>query len=42
MQAREASGLHVGANLQVIPASPNIRDGNRLEFTEPGQWIAQA
>lgn len=37
--SRKASGLHCAANLQVIPAVMNMRKGNRMALTEPGEWI---
>jgi hypothetical protein len=42
LQARLASGLHCGANLQVIPAVLNTRKLNRMILTEPHQWLASA
>ena len=39
LQCRKASGLHVGANLQVIPAALNREKGNRLALFVPGDWI---
>lgn len=40
MQGKLVSGLHVWNNAQVIPASLNKGKGNRLIYTEPGEWIA--
>jgi hypothetical protein len=40
LRAREACGLHVAANLQVIPASINQAKRNRLVLTRPGEWIS--
>lgn len=34
------SGLHVGLNLQVIPAHINMRKGNRVMLTEPLEWLS--
>lgn len=39
LQAREACGLHCAANLQVIPAALNRAKGNRMNLTEPGEWL---
>lgn len=39
MQARDASGLHCGQNLQVIPASINISKGRKMIYTEPFEWM---
>lgn len=39
LQAREACGLHIGVNLQVIPQTLNARKKNRMIFTRPGEWI---
>ncbi|QJB21980.1 glycolate dehydrogenase [Xanthomonas phage FoX5] len=35
-------GLHCATNIQVIPARLNLRKGNRLWLTQPGEWIAHA
>lgn len=37
--ARRASGLHCATNLQVIPRTLNAQKCNKLELTEPGEWI---
>lgn len=37
--AKEACGLHVAANLAVIPASVNMRKQNKFIFTTPGSWL---
>ena len=39
LQARSCRGLHVWNNLQVIPAAMNIAKGNKMIFTNPGEWI---
>lgn len=39
LRAKLACGLHVGANLQVIPAWVNLAKKNRLVLTVPGDWI---
>lgn len=39
LQARKACGLHCASNLQVIPATLNMRKSNKMMFTEPGEWI---
>lgn len=39
IKAKLVCGLHTWSNLQVIPAILNKRKGNRLELTEPGEWI---
>lgn len=36
---KTACGLHTWANLQVIPHDMNLRKFNRLELTQPGEWI---
>jgi hypothetical protein len=40
LRAKSACGLHVWNNLQVIPATLNIKKRNRLIMTEPFEWIA--
>lgn len=40
LRAKNASGLHCAANLQVIPSAINTRKGNRMWLTQPGEWIA--
>lgn len=42
MRGRDASGLHVANNCQVIPAVLNIRKSNSMIFTEPGEWVLHA
>lgn len=37
--AENACGLHVGINLQVIPASMNMSKKNRMIYVEPGDWL---
>jgi hypothetical protein len=39
LRAETVSGLHVGNNIAVIPASLNIAKGNRLIYTETGDWL---
>lgn len=39
LQGRTVCGLHVAANMQVIPASMNTAKGNKLQLTEPGEWL---
>lgn len=39
LQAKEACGLHVGINLQVIPAVMNMQKKNKMRLTEPGEWL---
>lgn len=39
LQAREACGLHCATNLQVIPAAVNIAKKNKMNLTEPGEWV---
>ncbi len=41
LQARRATGLHCAANIQVIPSTMNRRKHNRMQLTQPGEWIAQ-
>lgn len=40
LQARKASGLHCGHNLQVIPGGINLRKGNKLWLDLPDEWLA--
>lgn len=42
LQAREACGLHVGANIQVIPAAMNIKKRNSMSLIAPGEWLRYA
>jgi hypothetical protein len=39
LRAVEACGLHVGLNLQVIPAWMNNSKKNRMMYTQPGDWL---
>lgn len=39
LACKTASGLHVFNNIQVIPARLNKSKGNRLIFTNHGEWI---
>lgn len=39
LSGTSACGLHVGANMQVIPATLNNRKQNRMILTLPGEWI---
>lgn len=39
LQAKNACGLHVAANLQVIPLALNRSKGNKMQLTEPLQWL---
>lgn len=39
LRAKKASGLHCASNLQVIPATLNLKKHNKMIFTEPGEWI---
>jgi hypothetical protein len=39
LAAKSACGLHVAANIQVIPATINRRKMNRMILTEPLQWL---
>lgn len=40
LAAREACGLHVASNCQVIPLTMNASKLNRLVLTKPGEWIS--
>jgi len=40
LQADQLCGLHVGINLQVIPALLNMQKGNRMIYTEPNEWLS--
>lgn len=42
LQARNACGLHVWSNLQVIPALFNRAKCNRMVLTEPIAWLSHA
>lgn len=35
---KKARGLHVWSNCQVIPKQLNLLKGNRMLFTQPGEW----
>lgn len=39
LQARNACGLHVASNIQVIPATMNAAKCNKMRLTEPGEWL---
>lgn len=39
LQARKVSGLHVWNNLQVIPALLNLRKRNKMQLTQPLEWL---
>lgn len=39
LRAKGVSGLHVGNNIAVIPASLNIAKSNRMLYTETGDWL---
>jgi hypothetical protein len=39
LQAGDACGLHCAQNVQVIPASLNVRKNNKMIFTEPCEWL---
>lgn len=41
LQAKTASGLHVGANIQVLPMWFNRSKRNKMIFTEPFEWMSQ-
>lgn len=41
LQAKTASGLHVGANIQVMPTFYNRSKRNKMIFTEPFEWISR-
>lgn len=40
LKSETASGLHVGVNIQVIPARLNIAKSNRMICTEPCDWLS--
>lgn len=40
LRCRQACGLHVGLNVQVIPARLNRAKGNRLMLLTPAEWLA--
>lgn len=40
LRGKAASGLHVGSNLQVIPATMNLAKSDRMILTQPGEWIS--
>lgn len=39
LRAKVASGLHIGSNLQVIPAFLNGWKKNKMELTMPDEWL---
>lgn len=39
LQSRKVSGLHVWNNLQVIPAILNLQKRNKLQLTQPLEWL---
>jgi hypothetical protein len=39
LQAKEACGLHVGHNFQVIPATLNCWKSAKMVYTETGDWL---
>lgn len=39
LKCRTVCGLHVAANIQVIPKAANRAKANRLIYTEPLQWL---
>lgn len=39
LAARQACGLHIAHNLQVIPAAMNQAKGRKMQLTEPGEWV---
>ena len=41
LQGETASGLHCAYNLQVMPAFMNMTKGNRMQLTEPFEWMAK-
>lgn len=41
LQGKSASGLHVGANIQVMPAYFNRSKRNKMIFTEPFEWMSR-
>lgn len=41
LQAKTASGLHVGGNIQVLPMWFNRSKRNKMIFTEPFEWMSQ-
>lgn len=41
LRARNAHGLHVGLNMQVIPALMNLSKGNKMVLTEVGEWLSR-
>ena len=40
LQAKSASGLHVGVNIQVLPMWFNRSKRNKMIFTEPFEWMS--
>ena len=41
LQAKTASGLHIGSNIQVLPMILNRSKRNKMIFTEPFEWMSQ-
>jgi hypothetical protein len=41
LQAKIASGLHIGSNIQVIPMALNRSKRNKMIFTEPFEWMSR-
>lgn len=39
LRAKSACGLHIANNIQVIPSSLNFSKMNRMQLTEPLEWI---
>lgn len=39
LMARTACGLHVAANLAVVPERVNLRKQNKMVFIAPGDWL---
>lgn len=42
LRAKTASGLHCADNLAVIPDQLNLKKQNRMIYTLPGSWLADA
>lgn len=42
LACKTACGLHVGTNVQVIPAAMNRRKGKNLLYAEPFMWLVDA
>ena len=41
IKAKSACGLHCASNIQVIPASMNVRKQNKLTLHARGEWIGE-